>query len=251
MDIVLFAGTFVAGMLMFLAPCTLPIVPGYLAFIAGIPLSALSNPVAKRSARKAVFKNALAFVIGFSVIFIILGASAGLLGVFVGPWRYALAKLGGVILIFFGLTMLGLVRLPVLSGEKHIRLPAFLTLGRLPSSALIGALFALGWSPCIGPILGTVLLIASSSATVLYGALLLAIFSLGLAVPFLLTALIVTESTVFLSRIGGLLKWLNIIGGTGLVLGGILMLTGKITLFVEWGYWLFSATGYGALLNYF
>src|SRR3989344_1066732 len=152
MDVPLFAGAFVAGMLMFLAPCTLPVVPGYLAFIAGIPLSALSNPAAKRSARRVVFKNALAFVLGFSIVFILLGASAGLIGIFIGPWRYVLAKFGGVVLVFFGLTMLGILRLPILSGERHMRLPSFLKLGHLSSSALIGVLFALGWSPCIGPI---------------------------------------------------------------------------------------------------
>lgn len=236
---------------MFLAPCTLPIVPGYLAFIAGIPLSALNNPAAKKSARRAVFKNALAFVLGFSVVFIALGASAGLIGVFVGPWRYTLSKLGGVLIILFGLTMLGLLRVPGLSGERHIRLPAFLTLGRLSSSALIGALFALGWSPCIGPILGTVLLIASSAATVWYGALLLATFSVGLAIPFLLAALVVSESTVFLSRMGPLIQWLNWIGGVSLILGGGLMLTGTTQLFVQWAYQVFETTGYSALLKYF
>ena len=247
----MFAGAFVAGMLMFLAPCTLPVVPGYLAFIAGIPLSALSNPAAKRSARRVVFKNALAFVFGFSIVFILLGASAGLIGIFIGPWRYVLAKFSGVVLIFFGLTMLGVVRLPILSGERHMRLPSFLKLGHLSSSALIGVLFALGWSPCIGPILGTILLIASNSATVYYGAMLLAVFSLGLAVPFLLTALIVTESTVFLSRISGFTKWLSIVGGIWLIVGGVLMLTGTTQLLVDRFYGLFGITGYGALLNYF
>ena len=147
--------------------------------------------------------------------------------------------------------MLGFLRVPVLSGERHMRLPSFLELGRLSSSALIGVLFALGWSPCIGPILGTVLLIASNSATVYYGALLLAVFSLGLAVPFLLTALIVTESTVFLSRISGFTKWLSIVGGIGLIVGGVLMLTGTTQLLVDRFYGLFGITGYGSLLNYF
>lgn len=250
MDFALFAGAFVAGMLMFLAPCTLPVVPGYLAFIAGIPLSALSDPAAKRHAWRIVFKNALAFVAGFSVVFMLLGASAGLLGTFVGPWRYLLAQAGGLIVILFGLTMLGVIPLRFLTQERHLRLPSFLVLGRLSSSALIGALFALGWSPCIGPILGTVLLIASNSATVLYGILLLATFSAGLAVPFLLTALLVSESTVFLSRIGGFVRWLSIIGGLGLVFGGALMFFGYTDVFVGWAYRIFDTTGYGELLKY-
>lgn len=251
MDLALFVGAFVAGMLMFLAPCTLPIVPGYLAFIAGIPISALNDPASKRRARSIVFRNALAFVIGFSVVFIVLGASAGLLGTFIGPWRYALAKVGGFIVILFGLTMLGLIPVRFLNQDRHIRLPSFLILGRLSSSALIGALFALGWSPCIGPILGTVLLIASNSATVFYGALLLATFSAGLAVPFLLTAWAISESTVFLSRIGGFVKVLSVVGGLGLVFGGFLMLAGYTDTLVGWAYQVFEHTGYGALLNYF
>jgi cytochrome c-type biogenesis protein len=251
MDIALFGGAFVAGLLMFFAPCTLPIVPGYLAFIAGIPLSALNTAAIKRTARLLVFNNALAFVIGFSVVFIVLGASAGFIGALISPWRHILAKLGGVLIILFGVSMLGLVRLPVLSKETHIKLPSFLTLGRVSSSALIGALFALGWSPCIGPLLGTVLLIASNTATVVYGALLLGVFSLGLAVPFLLTALVVTESTVFLSRIGGFIQWFTYIGGIGLVVAGTVMLTGNMQRIAHWGYSLFESTGYGTLLNYF
>lgn len=251
MDWALFGGTFLAGMLMFLAPCTLPIVPGYLAFIAGIPLSALSNPASKSNARRKVVLNALAFVLGFSLIFIALGASAGLLGIFIGPWRYALAKLGGIIILFFGLTMLGFIPLSAFARDRRIRLPAFLELGRPSSSLLIGTLFALGWSPCIGPILGTVLLIASSSSTALYGAALLTVFSLGLAVPFLLSAALVSESTTLLSKLSGVVRVLTLVGGWGLIIGGILLLTGSTQYVVEWGYRLFGSTGYGALLNYF
>ncbi|MSR71003.1 cytochrome c biogenesis protein CcdA [Candidatus Kaiserbacteria bacterium] len=250
LDVPLLVGAFVAGMLMFLAPCTLPIVPGYLAFIAGIPLSALSNPAAKKSARRAVLRNALAFVIGFSVIFITLGASAGLVGFVAGPWRYALAKFGGVMIILFGLTMLGFVPAPFLSRERHLRLPRFLVMGHLSSSALIGALFALGWSPCIGPILGTVLLIASSSSTALYGALLLAVFSLGLGVPFLLCALLVNETTQFLSKLDGFVRVLTLVGGIGLIVTGVLMVSGLMDSFIADGYAFFHQWGYDALLDY-
>jgi cytochrome c-type biogenesis protein len=147
--------------------------------------------------------------------------------------------------------MLGIVRFPVISTEKHLRLPAFLELGRMWSSAVIGALFALGWSPCIGPILGTVLLFASNTATAYYGALLLAVFSFGLAVPFLLTAVLVTESTVFLSRIGGFVGILSLVGGVGLIVGGALMLTGNMQFFTDIAYRLFGDTSYGVLLRYF
>lgn len=251
-ELPLLVGAFVAGFLMFLAPCTLPIVPAYLAFIAGVPLEALSQgDIASRvRARRAVMRNALAFVLGFSVIFILLGGSAGVIGALVGPWRDILAKVGGAVIIVFGLTMLGVVRIPVLSRELHIKLPSFLTLGTLPSSALIGALFAIGWSPCIGPILGTVLLIASNSATIWYGMFLLAIFSLGLAVPFLLVASAVGEASVFLAKMSGFVKVVSIIGGLGLIVGGALMMTGNMNLLVEWGFDLFHGFGYERLLEY-
>src|SRR3989344_4557404 len=215
MDVPLFVGTFVAGGLMFFAPRTLPLVPGYLAFIAGIPLSALQNPAARKSARRAVIKNAFAFVIGFSIVFIALGAAAGLLGVLAGPWRFALSRLGGAVIIVFGLTMLNIVPLSFLLRERHVRLPAFLELGRLSGSAVIGALF-----------------------------------SLGLGVPFLLTAVLVSETTAFLTRLSGLVRALTLIGGISLVVTGVLMVTGVMDTLVAGGYAMLGGWGYDALLNY-
>ncbi len=251
-EIPLLFGAFIGGMLMFLAPCTLPIVPAYLAFIAGVPLQALSQPdaTARRAARRAVMRNAVAFVVGFSIIFILLGASAGVVGSLLGPWRGLLAKIGGAIIIVFGLTMLGVIKLPALTRERRPSLPGFLTLGTIPSSGLIGAIFAVGWSPCIGPILGTVLLIASNSATVVYGALLLAVFSVGLAIPFLLVAHAVGEASVFLAKLSGFVRVVSIVGGLGLVAGGSLMVTGNMGLLVAWGFDLFHAFGYERLLDY-
>lgn len=234
---------------MFLAPCTLPIVPGYLAFISGVTLRE-TGIEARRRARAVVFRNALAFTLGFSIIFILLGASAGFIGAALGEWRPILSRAGGAIIILFGLTMLGALRLPFLSGERHIPVPRALALGRPESSFLIGALFALGWSPCIGPILGTVLLVASTSSLALQGALLLAVFSLGLSLPFLLTALLIHEATGLLSRMSGFVRTLTIIGGALLVALGILMLMGRMDLLVTWGYGLFDFFGYERLLQY-
>ncbi len=250
-EVPLFVGAFVAGVLMFLAPCTLPIVPGYLAFIAGIPLQALKDPRERRHARDVVMYNAIAFSLGFSAIFIALGASAGLLGAFLGEWRLILSQAGGAVIILFGLTMLGALPLSFVMRERRMRLPAFLTLGRVSSSALIGALFALGWSPCIGPLLGTVLLLASGAATFWYGAALLAVFSLGLAIPFILCALLINEATAFLVKISGLVRALSLVGGLGLVITGFLMLTGQLSLFIASGYSIFYQSSWSALLNYF
>jgi cytochrome c-type biogenesis protein len=232
----LIAGAFVAGVLMFLAPCTLPIVPGYLAFIAG--------------ERRAVMRNAVAFVLGFSVVFILLGSAAGLFGLIIGSWRFALARLGGALFILFGLTMLGIFRIPLLSSERHLKLPAFIKVGTPSSSALIGALFALGWSPCIGPVLGTILFAASASATAASGALLLAVFSLGLGIPFLLAALLISRAQAAVGRLGGLSQVLSVIGGCFLIIIGVLMLFNETGLLVSWGYGALNFIGYDRLLNY-
>ena len=245
MDLSLILAAFIAGVLMFLAPCTLPIVPGYLAFISG----SASGGNTKSKDQRRVLINALAFVIGFSIIFILLGTAAGALGMLLGPWRPLISRLGGVLIIIFGLTMLGVVRLPMLAAEHHVRLPKFLVIGRWQSSLLIGALFALGWSPCIGPILGTILFMASRSATALSGAFLLGIFSLGLGLPFLLTALLLSRAQTIIGNWGAVSRALSIIGGCVLLIIGTLMLTGAMGLLVSWGF-AFLRGPYDQLLKY-
>ncbi len=241
---------FLAGVLMFLAPCTLPVVPAYLAFIAGVPEGDIAGGAMRRGIRGRIFRNALAFVIGFSLIFILLGSFAAFVGALLGPWRYVLARAAGVFLILFGVTMLGFFRIPVFSGEWRARLPKALTLGHPMSSFLVGVLFALGWSPCVGPILGSVLFIASASATALQGAVLLGVFSLGLSVPFLLCALLIGESFRFAPRFGRVAAALQVLGGIILIVLGILMLSDNMGLLISWGFGLFDSTGYGKLLNY-
>lgn len=226
---------------MFLAPCTLPIVPGYLAFIAGTSDT--------KKDRGRILRNAFAFVLGFSIIFITLGASAGFIGGLVGAWRSIISQVAGLIIILFGLTMLGVLRLPGLSSEHHIRLPKFLTIGRWESSLLIGALFAIGWSPCIGPILATVLFLASSSQTVLWGAFLLAVFSLGLGLPFIITAALMDSGKDMFGKWATTTKILSFIGGLLLIGIGTLMLTNNSGLLIEWGF-KFLEGPYNQLLNY-
>jgi cytochrome c-type biogenesis protein len=229
-------GAFVAGVLMFLAPCTLPIVPGYLAFIAG--------------ERKRVMQNAIAFVLGFMLLFVLLGASAGLFGLVIGSWRFVLARLGGLVIALFGLMLMGVLRVPLLSAERHIALPRFIKVGNPSSSALIGALFALGWSPCIGPILGTIIFTAAASATAASGALLLLVFSLGLGLPFIAVALLLERAQRFMAPLSRISGYLSIVGGAFLVLIGLLMLLGQGGLLVSWGFGLFDGLGYQRLLKY-
>ncbi len=230
----LIVGAFVAGILMFLAPCTLPIVPGYLAFIGGN--------------QKLVLRNALAFVVGFSLLFVLLGASAGLFGIVIGSWRFVLGRIGGAFFILFGLTMLGVFNIPLLSRERHIKLPSFITVGNPASSFVIGALFALGWSPCVGPILGAIYGLAFYSQTALSGALLLAVFSAGFAVPFLLSALLLARVQGFFLKIARAAEIASKIGGVFLILLGTLMLFDATGLLVSWSF-THSSGLYNRLLN--
>ena len=234
--LLLIPAAFLAGVLMFLAPCTLPLVPAYLAFISG-------------GEKRRIMANAIAYVLGFSVIFILLGLFAGFIGTFLAPWRDLLSRVGGAVIIIFGLTMLGFVHIPLLGSDKKIRLPKFLVLGHPQSSFLIGVLFALGWSPCIGPILGTILLFASTSATAVQGAVLLAVFSFGLGLPFLLTALLINRAEGAFNRFAGFARILSLVGGIILVFLGALMLSGKMGLLLTWGFSLFNGP-YELLLQY-
>lgn len=240
---------FLAGVLMFLAPCTLPLVPGYLAFIAGVPGRDIATSSTVQT-RRRLMRNALYFVLGFSLIFITLGLFAGSIGSLLLPWRSEISRIAGAVIIIFGLTMLGVIRIPALMSERRIRMPHFIVVGRPESSFLIGALFALGWSPCIGPILGTVLLFASTSATALQGALLLAVFSLGLGLPFILTAYLMGHASVAFTRAHGAVELLSKIAGAILVVFGALMLVGSMGLLFGWASSLFTLLGFDSLLGY-
>ncbi len=242
-ELALIPAAFLAGVLMFLAPCTLPIVPGYLAFIAGAAPGQYAG-------RGRMVRNAVGFVVGFSIIFILLGTFAAAVGQILGPWRDILGRVAGALIILFGLTMLGVLRIPVLSQERRARIPKFLTIGRPESSALIGALFALGWSPCIGPILGSILFIASTSSGAFSGALLLAVFSLGLGIPFILSAIFMEKIESWFVRAGGITLALSYIGGVVLILIGALMLTNNMGLLITWGFGAFDFAGYKFLLEH-
>jgi cytochrome c-type biogenesis protein len=171
------------------------------------------------------------------------------LGAALLPWRESVSRVAGAIIILFGLTMLGVLKLPLLMVERHARIPRFLKIGRPESSALIGMLFAFGWSPCIGPILGTILFVASSTNPAA-GALLLAVFSFGLGLPFMLSAIFIDKLNATLAGWGRLTQWLTYVGGGVLVLIGILMFLGDMGLLITWGFGAFEATGYQNLLKY-
>jgi len=242
--------TFFAGILTFLAPCTLPLVPAYLGFISGVDQDALKNPETARAARRKIFFNGLAFIVGFSLVFIAFGVLAGIAGQALAPYRIWMARIGGILVILFGLFMLGFFKLPFFQSDKRIPIPKWLTLGRPSSSLFIGCTFALGWTPCVGPILGSVLLLAGTSATAIQGGFLLAVFSLGLAIPFLIIALLFYRATRYIDSISKYLRWVSIIGGIFLILLGALLVTDNFGLTIQYGYELLDFINYDRLLDF-
>jgi len=240
----LIISAFVAGLITFLAPCTLPLVPAYIGFISGVSTKDLEDPKKAKEARRKIFFNGLSFVIGFSVVFIVFGTLAGLVGQSLTPFRIWFTRIGGILVILFGLFMLGVFKLPFLQIEKRIKIPSFLTIGKPTSSLVIGSAFAFGWTPCVGPILGSILLLASAKTTALQGALLLTVFSAGLAIPFLLISIAFSRATKYIEKISKYLKWVSIIGGVFLILLGILLLTNNFSLLVQYGFKFFEFINY-------
>ncbi|HET6836881.1 MAG TPA: cytochrome c biogenesis CcdA family protein [Gemmatimonadales bacterium] len=217
---------FTAGLLSFLSPCVLPLVPSYVGFLTGMtqPESGVH--------RRAALGHALLFIIGFSLVFILLGASATALGRALGYYQLWLQRAGGVLIIFFGLACLGAFSSRLLSGEHRLHLERK-PVGYL-GSALVGMAFAAGWTPCIGPILGGILGLAASSADVTRGMLLLAVYSAGLALPFLLAALALEHFLRWFQRFRPFLPWVMRVSGVLLVLVGVLLLTGEFTRLAGW-----------------
>ena len=207
---------FAAGVLSFLSPCVLPLVPSYLAYVGG----------GADAARGTVLRSSLFFVLGFSLVFIGLGASASLLGGLLGSYRRELTLVGGVLVICFGIVMLG-ARLPFLQREARLR---FVGETHTPVGAtLLGMTFAAGWTPCIGPVLGGVLTIAGTSGRLGQGVALLACYALGLAVPFLAAAVMLESFTRLSKGFRHYLPWVERVSGAILIVAGVMLLTGTYT----------------------
>jgi cytochrome c-type biogenesis protein len=249
-EIAFVISAFIAGLLMFLAPCTLPLVPAYLGFISGVSSEDLHDPEKAEAARRKIVLNGIFFVLGFSVVFILFGTLAGFLGTGLAPYRIWFGRIGGVLVILFGLFMLGLFKIPYLQADRRIKMPSWLKVGKPSSSLAIGSAFALGWTPCVGPILASILLLASTSGTIFQGAFLLAIFSLGLAIPFITVALLYSRATKYIEKISGVLRWVEIIGGVFLVILGGLLVTDNFGLTIQYGYQIFDFIHYDRLLDF-
>lgn len=213
-----------AGALSFLSPCVLPLVPPYLCYMAGISIEQFRGGDVKTSGRMPLLLAALAFVLGFSTVFVALGAGASTAGAFLRAWQQEIAIVAGLVIIAMGLNFLGLIRIPLLSREARFQS------GGQPASAaasyVMGLAFAFGWTPCIGPVLGPILTLAGGRESVGEGALLLAAYSGGLGLPFLLAAMFSGAFMRFLARFRVYLGRVEQIMGALLVLAGVLFLTG-------------------------
>src|SRR5215471_15290279 len=217
-----------AGVLSFLSPCVLPLVPAYLSFITGMSYADLHDSALLRPRRRRIMLYAVCFIAGFALIFMALGASFSLLGRVVHTHLPLLQRLGGVIIIFFGLVLVGLLKLPLLMRTVHLQVRQT-PVGYL-GAFLVGVSFAVGWTPCVGPILGSILLLASTAAEVHRGMVLLTAYALGLALPFFLSALAVPVFFQAFGRIAGALRAVAIGGGVVMLLVGLLVLTGSLTV---------------------
>ena len=216
------------GLLSFISPCVLPIVPGYISFISGVSFDELQNTNDRRALRKKVIVNCTAFIAGFSIVFIALGASATAVGQFLHDQINLISKIAGGVIIIFGLHMTGIYRIPFLNYEKRFNTTSK-PIG-LIGAGLVGMAFAFGWTPCIGPMLAAILAIASQQDTVWKGITLLGFYSLGLGVPFLLTGLSITAFYNAFNKMKRHLHKIEIAGGILLVAVGLLIMTNYLTI---------------------
>ncbi len=217
---------FLAGILSFLSPCVLPLVPGYVSLISGTGIETLQD--ADSSLMRRVMLNSFMFIVGFSIVFISLGAVATGLGQAMHQYHDLFAKIAGVVLVIFGLHLIGVLKIKALYADK--RLHSVKGSASPIGSFAVGFAFAFGWTPCIGPILAGILVLAGSQDTVGKGILLLAVYSMGLAVPFLLTSIGVNRFLAFYSRFRRHLHTVEVISGVLLIVFGLLIALNRFTI---------------------
>ncbi len=227
-----------AGIISFLSPCVLPIVPPYLAYMSGVSLGDMGNEAAGR--RKATIA-ALFFVMGLSTVFLLLGFTASMFGMFFLQNQELLAKISGLVVIVFGLHFLGVFRIPLL--DREVRMDTDQSGGSAFGAYILGLAFAFGWTPCIGPQLGAILSLAASEASVARGTLLLGIYAAGLGVPFLLAAMFLNRSMRVMNKLKRHMNAIEKAMGVLLLVVGIALVTGAFSTFSWWLLEMFPSLG--------
>jgi cytochrome c-type biogenesis protein len=222
---VTYFGAFIAGLLSFLSPCVLPLIPSYITYITGLSFADLQDEHPSNKVRRTAILHSLSFILGFTVVFVLLGASATYLGSFLNQHAGFLRKAGGILIVLLGVHVTGLVPIHLLMGEKRI------TLHRKPAgfagTFLVGIAFAAGWTPCIGPILAAILMVAATEENVYHGIILLLIYSLGLGIPFFLSSLAMHQFIVAFQRFKKYIRLFEICTGLFLMLVGV-------TIYFNW-----------------
>ncbi len=233
-----FIGAFIAGLLSFLSPCVLPLIPSYITYITGLSFADLQAEHPTHKVRQQTIIHSLIFIAGFTTVFVLLGASATYIGNFLQAHMGLLRKIGGALIIIFGIHVSGIFDIGMLLGEKR------LTIHRKPAgylgSFLVGIAFAAGWTPCIGPILASILMVAATEETVLHGIMLLLIYSLGLGLPFFLASLAMHQFLVFFNRFKKYIRIFEIITGVFLIVIGLLIFTNYLTVIARYVNMLFG-----------
>lgn len=221
---------FLAGLISFLSPCVLPLVPGYVSLISGAGVEELKSPQAHLMRR--VMVNSVGFILGFSVVFVTLGAISTEVGQLAAQYKHTLSIVAGVVIIIFGLHLTGIFQIPLLLRDARLH---NVSGSSTPIGAfVIGFAFAFGWTPCLGPILTLILTFASQEDTLMKGVLLLAVYSLGLAVPFLLTSLLMERFLKFYSRFRSHMHALEVLSGGLMIALGVLLVIGRFTMISGW-----------------
>jgi cytochrome c-type biogenesis protein len=230
----------IAGLISFLSPCVLPLVPPYLVFLAGTSLERFADAEPERRVRRETVLAAALFVLGFSTVFVALGASASVIGSLIRTYSGPLSTIAGIVIIVMGLHFLGITPIALLHRQKRLEVAKPVGLW---GAYVIGVAFAFGWTPCIGPILAAILAVAASEQTVAKGAGLLAVYSLGLGIPFMIAAFAIEPFAAFLARFKNYLHRVEQAMGALLVLTGIAFLTGSINQMSVWLLEAFPALG--------
>ncbi|MFU8770753.1 MAG: cytochrome c biogenesis CcdA family protein [Desulfotignum sp.] len=223
-----FPAAFAAGLLSFLSPCILPLIPAYFSFITGLSLDELT--AGKQNTRKKVILSTLAYVAGFSFVFILFGASASFLGSMFTKYAFVIRYLGGGIILIFGLHLLGVINIQALAFEKRLHLKQKPV--HLAGTFVVGMAFGAGWSPCIGPLLGSILIVAGNQETLSQGIWLLAFYSAGLALPFILMSVFITSLMTVMKKATRYIGIINKTAGALLIFMGLLLIFDKFHLLI-------------------
>lgn len=215
---------FIGGMLSFISPCVLPLLPSYISFITGISFEELTDHQNKKQIKKLILVNSVMFIIGFSLVFISLGASASFFGQFFITYKDIIRRVGGIIIILMGIHIIGIINFRILQRDKRLHFFREKPAGIL-GSFLVGIGFAAGWTPCIGPILASILIFAASSETSMFGILLMGVYSIGLAIPFLSTSFGINAFLKHFNSLKKHMRLVSIITGSFLIVMGFLIYT--------------------------